>query len=78
MESLSSFYFFFFFFFEAQSCLKQFRSEDKDVLNAALTGAIAMHLDDELDYLIPRMKGLPGINFQTDWKMIIIQIGSKH
>ena len=57
--------------------MDQFRNEEKDVLNGALSGGIAMNLKDELDYLIPRMKELPGINFETDWKMITIQIGSK-
>ena len=58
--------------------MDQFRNEEKDVLNGALSGGIAMNLKDELDYLIPRMKELPGINFETDWKMITIQIGSKY
>ncbi|KAI9255158.1 hypothetical protein BDA99DRAFT_562429 [Phascolomyces articulosus] len=57
-------------------CLDMFRNPKVDVLNAALSGAIAMNLDDELDYLIPRMKELPNVNFETDWKMITIQIGS--
>ncbi|KAI9496150.1 hypothetical protein BDB00DRAFT_738428, partial [Zychaea mexicana] len=57
-------------------CLDAFRFKNKDMLNAALSGAIAMNLEDELDYLIPRMKELPDINYETDWKMITIQIGS--
>ncbi|KAI7848208.1 hypothetical protein BDC45DRAFT_450680 [Circinella umbellata] len=60
----------------ADLCLDQFRYKNKDVLNGALSGGIAMNLKDELDYLILRMKELPGINFETDWKMITIQIGS--
>ncbi|KAI9272885.1 hypothetical protein BDA99DRAFT_432643 [Phascolomyces articulosus] len=47
-----------------------------DVLNAALSGAIAMNLDEELNYLIPRMKELPNVDFENDWKLITIQIGS--
>ncbi|KAI9494814.1 hypothetical protein BDB00DRAFT_741753, partial [Zychaea mexicana] len=47
-----------------------------DILNAAISGAIAKTLNAELDYLISRMKELPNVNFQTDWKMITIQIGS--
>lgn len=70
---------------------------EKDVLNAALSAAIAMNLDDELDYLIKSkikyniccsghaltsksfagMKSMPSIDFENDWKMIGIQIGSK-
>ncbi|KAG2222309.1 hypothetical protein INT45_001572 [Circinella minor] len=57
-------------------CLDAFRNQKKDVLNAALSGGLAMNLKDELDYLIPRMKKLPNINFETDWKLITIQIGS--
>ena len=55
-----------------------FRNKKKDVLNAALSGGLAMNLEDELDYLIPRMKELPNVNFETDWKLITIQIGSKY
>ncbi|GAA5805545.1 hypothetical protein HPULCUR_011064 [Helicostylum pulchrum] len=47
-----------------------------DVLNGALSGAIAMNLDGELDYLISTMKSTKHINFENDWKMINIQIGS--
>ncbi|KAI9263353.1 hypothetical protein BDA99DRAFT_438410 [Phascolomyces articulosus] len=57
-------------------CLDMFRNSEKDVLNAALSGGLAMNLDDELDYLIPRMKEIPDVNFETDWKLITIQIGS--
>ncbi|KAI9263352.1 hypothetical protein BDA99DRAFT_438457 [Phascolomyces articulosus] len=60
----------------AKLCLDMFRHADLDVLNGALSGGIAMNLKDELDYLIPRMKELPNVNFETDWKMITIQIGS--
>ena len=54
-----------------------FRNKKSDVLNSALSGGLAMNLDDELDYLIPRMKEIEDINFESDWKMITIQIGSK-
>ncbi|KAG0180675.1 hypothetical protein DFQ29_000187 [Apophysomyces sp. BC1021] len=65
---------------------------DKDVLNGAQTGALAKNLDHELDYLIPRMfmslsnglilkntpgmKGIKDIDFENDWKLFTIQIGS--
>ncbi|KAI9476469.1 MAG: hypothetical protein EXX96DRAFT_596522 [Benjaminiella poitrasii] len=48
----------------------------KDQLNAALSGAIAMNLDHELSYLITQLRTMDGIDFQNDWKMINIQIGS--
>ncbi|KAI8142664.1 hypothetical protein BJV82DRAFT_613796 [Fennellomyces sp. T-0311] len=57
-------------------CGNTFRNRRVDVLNAALSGGTALTLDDELDYLIPRMKEIPDVNFETDWKMITIQIGS--
>ncbi|CDS07588.1 hypothetical protein LRAMOSA01537 [Lichtheimia ramosa] len=57
-------------------CLDFIRYPNKDVLNAALSGAIAMNLDNELDYLIRRMKAMKNVNFSNDWKMITIQIGS--
>ncbi|KAI8139076.1 hypothetical protein BJV82DRAFT_522349 [Fennellomyces sp. T-0311] len=60
----------------AALCLDMFRNPESDVLNSALSGGIAMNLDDMLDYLIPRMKEMPEINYETDWKMITIQIGS--
>ncbi|KAI8064141.1 hypothetical protein BDF21DRAFT_455305 [Thamnidium elegans] len=47
-----------------------------DVLNGALSGAIAMNLDGELDYLISTMKSIKHIDFEDDWKMINIQVGS--
>ncbi|KAI7871362.1 SGNH hydrolase-type esterase domain-containing protein [Mucor mucedo] len=47
-----------------------------DGLNAALTGATSMHLGYELDYLIESMQNIQGIDFENDWKMINIQIGS--
>ncbi|CEP16713.1 hypothetical protein [Parasitella parasitica] len=51
-------------------------SPKADQLNAAQSGAIAMNLDHELDYLIPQMMLMEGIDFENDWKMINLQIGS--
>ncbi|KAI8147359.1 hypothetical protein BJV82DRAFT_595202 [Fennellomyces sp. T-0311] len=48
----------------------------RDRLNAALSGSMAMNLDRQLDYLITRMKATIGLNFQSDWKLINLQIGS--
>ncbi|KAG2233944.1 hypothetical protein INT48_009757 [Thamnidium elegans] len=48
----------------------------KDVLNAAQSGGLAMNLNSELDYLLPTMRLMPGINYNNDWKLINIQIGS--
>ncbi|KAI9259803.1 SGNH hydrolase-type esterase domain-containing protein [Helicostylum pulchrum] len=49
----------------------------KDNLNAGQSGAIAMNLNYELDYLIPRMKSyIFSTSYKNDWKMITIQIGS--
>lgn len=36
-----------------------------------------MNLDHELDYLLPAIKNLPGIDYQNDWKLINMQIGSE-
>ncbi|KAL9539613.1 hypothetical protein MBANPS3_010164 [Mucor bainieri] len=48
-----------------------------DRLNAAQSNAVAMNLDYELDYLIPRMKSYAfSTDYENDWKMITIQIGS--
>ncbi|KAL0093945.1 hypothetical protein F4703DRAFT_1903277 [Phycomyces blakesleeanus] len=47
-----------------------------DVLNAAQSGAMAPNLDDQVDYLLPAIKNLPGVNYTHDWKLINIQIGS--
>ncbi|KAL0073862.1 hypothetical protein J3Q64DRAFT_1727054 [Phycomyces blakesleeanus] len=47
-----------------------------DNLNGARSGAVAKSLDPELDYVIPRMKNYPGVDFENDWKLITIQIGS--
>ncbi|KAG1176305.1 hypothetical protein G6F70_005555 [Rhizopus microsporus] len=49
-----------------------------DNLNGAQSGAIAMNLDYELDYLIPRMKSYfkKDEDFKKAWKFITIQIGS--
>ncbi|ORZ01349.1 hypothetical protein BCR43DRAFT_502914 [Syncephalastrum racemosum] len=49
---------------------------EQDVLNAALSGALAMNLDDEIDYLVKEMKSLRSVRYETDWKLITIQIGS--
>ncbi|KAI7897006.1 uncharacterized protein EV154DRAFT_475801 [Mucor mucedo] len=49
----------------------------RDSLNAAQSGAVAMNLDYELEYLIPRMKlELTPESYENDWKMINLQIGS--
>ncbi|KAI8971232.1 hypothetical protein BDB01DRAFT_811815 [Pilobolus umbonatus] len=49
----------------------------KDNLNAAQTGSLAMNLQHQLDYLIPRMKSyFFRVNYNNDWKLINIQIGS--
>ncbi|KAI9322813.1 hypothetical protein BX666DRAFT_2148143 [Dichotomocladium elegans] len=53
-----------------------FRTPGEDVLNAAMTGATAVNLDSELDYLIPQLKEVKGLDYQNDWKLITIQIGS--
>ncbi|KAF7727757.1 hypothetical protein EC973_007216 [Apophysomyces ossiformis] len=50
---------------------------NEDVLDGAQTGAMAKNLDHELDYLIPRMKEIKEIDFDNDWKLFTIQIGSK-
>ncbi|CAO3679287.1 hypothetical protein G6F70_005299 [Rhizopus microsporus] len=49
---------------------------EKDRLNAALSGSLSINLQHQLDYLIPEMHNIAGIDFQNDWKMINIQIGS--
>ncbi|KAI8875872.1 hypothetical protein K501DRAFT_201698 [Backusella circina FSU 941] len=49
----------------------------RDNLNGAQSGAVAMNLNFELDYLIPRMKSyILSTSYKNDWKMITIQIGS--
>ncbi|KAI8092277.1 uncharacterized protein B0P05DRAFT_462375 [Gilbertella persicaria] len=48
----------------------------KDVLNAAQSASMAPNLDHQLDYLIAAMKLLPGIDYNKDWKLINMQIGS--
>ncbi|KAG0929766.1 hypothetical protein G6F57_012005 [Rhizopus arrhizus] len=50
----------------------------RDNFNAAQSGGMAMNLDYELDYLIPRIKAhfLLSGGYSTAWKMITIQIGS--
>ncbi|ORZ00312.1 hypothetical protein BCR43DRAFT_433121 [Syncephalastrum racemosum] len=63
-------------FCQSDICLDFFRFPKKDVLNSALSGAIAQNLDAEIDFLIHQMKSLPGVDYQNDWKMISIQIGS--
>lgn len=60
---------------DADGCMGTYSPED-DQLNAARSGATAMNLNHELDYLIPEMMSMEGIDFQNDWKMINIQIGS--
>lgn len=46
-------------------------------MNGAQSGALAMNLDYELDYLIPRMQTYSlSENYLTDWKFITLQIGS--
>ncbi|KAI9352319.1 hypothetical protein BD770DRAFT_368275 [Pilaira anomala] len=48
----------------------------RDVLNAAQSAGLAMNLDNMLDYLLPAMKFVPGVDYNKDWKMINLQIGS--
>ncbi|KAI7861436.1 hypothetical protein BDF14DRAFT_1869766 [Spinellus fusiger] len=55
--------------------IKNYRPQ-VDHLNAAISGAIAKDLQSQLDYLIPEMKQFPGVEFENDWKLINIQIGS--
>ncbi|KAI9262382.1 hypothetical protein BDA99DRAFT_572299 [Phascolomyces articulosus] len=55
-------------------CPESFYRPQIDRLNAARSSAIAANLDQELEYLIPQMKKTPG--FQTDWKLITINIGN--
>ncbi|KAI7882801.1 uncharacterized protein EV154DRAFT_545536 [Mucor mucedo] len=52
--------------------------EDKDYLNAAQTGAMAMNLNHELNYLLPNLKDptVVGTSAEHDWKMISIAVGS--
>ncbi|KAI9362796.1 hypothetical protein BD770DRAFT_407870 [Pilaira anomala] len=47
-----------------------------DRFNAALSGGTAQTLERQLDYLIPTMKNSKIIDFDKDWKIINIQIGS--
>ncbi|KAL0083939.1 hypothetical protein F4703DRAFT_1605132 [Phycomyces blakesleeanus] len=49
---------------------------DVDRLNGAKSGAIAKRIKDELDYVIPYMKEYPGVDFENDWKLIILHIGN--
>ncbi|KAI9322817.1 hypothetical protein BX666DRAFT_661392 [Dichotomocladium elegans] len=46
-----------------------------DQLNAALSGAMAVNLDLELDYLILSLRRMHGLDFENDWKMITLNIG---
>ncbi|KAG0175632.1 hypothetical protein DFQ28_006604 [Apophysomyces sp. BC1034] len=48
----------------------------KDRLNAAQTGAMAIDLEHELNYLLPALRTYPGINYKSDWKLINLQVGS--
>ncbi|KAI7871370.1 uncharacterized protein EV154DRAFT_431606 [Mucor mucedo] len=57
----------------AESCNDQ---PNQDMLNAAQSGAVAKNLDHEVNYLLERIRSIEGIDFQNDWKMINIQIGS--
>ncbi|KAI8969715.1 hypothetical protein BDB01DRAFT_855575 [Pilobolus umbonatus] len=47
-----------------------------DKLNAARSGGMAMNLNSELTYMINSMKFMPFVNYNNDWKMINVQIGS--
>ncbi|KAI9247313.1 hypothetical protein BY458DRAFT_560401 [Sporodiniella umbellata] len=51
---------------------------DKDNLNVALSGALALNLDFEIDYLISRLNNLYSISgrYHSDWKMINFLIGA--
>ncbi|KAI8047025.1 uncharacterized protein B0P05DRAFT_567136 [Gilbertella persicaria] len=59
----------------ANNCSVSYTAQD-DQLNAALSGAIAKNLDRQLDYMIQEMKVITELDFDNDWKMINIQIGS--
>ncbi|ORZ13271.1 hypothetical protein BCR42DRAFT_330935 [Absidia repens] len=58
------------------SCSQSQYRPDKDVLNGALSGAMAFNLEVELGYVLSRMKSISGVDVENDWKMITLQIGS--
>ncbi|PHZ18005.1 uncharacterized protein RHIMIDRAFT_233424 [Rhizopus microsporus ATCC 52813] len=57
-------------------CPKWQYHPEKDRFNAAQSAAMSFDLGMELDYLIPAMRKTLGLDFENDWKMITIQIGS--
>ncbi|KAG2222312.1 hypothetical protein INT45_001575 [Circinella minor] len=56
-------------------CSPTFTYKTNDKLNGAVSGSIAKSLDNQLDYIIPKIKSLAS-DFDNDWKLINIQIGS--
>ncbi|KAI9279302.1 hypothetical protein BY458DRAFT_431822 [Sporodiniella umbellata] len=62
-------------FCSVNSCPGKYIPE-KDQLSAALSGSLSVNLQHQLNYLIPEMQAIQGVDMQNDWKMINIQIGS--
>ncbi|KAI8344745.1 hypothetical protein BC941DRAFT_497949, partial [Chlamydoabsidia padenii] len=58
------------------SCSQTQYRPELDMLNGALSGAMAFNLQVELGYALSRMKKISGIDIQNDWKLITLQIGS--
>ncbi|KAJ3287258.1 hypothetical protein HK104_008701 [Borealophlyctis nickersoniae] len=57
-------------------CLPFQYHPEEDNLNAAQTGAMVFNLIHELDYLISQMKATPGVDFDNDFKLLTLFIGS--
>eukprot|EP01083_Nonionella_stella_P277779 944514_1 len=53
-------------------------SEHDDALNVGKLGDKVEDLKDQADELIQRMKAIPEVNMQTDWKLITIFIGANN
>ncbi|KAI8147358.1 hypothetical protein BJV82DRAFT_575349 [Fennellomyces sp. T-0311] len=56
-------------------CSPTFTYRTNDRLNAAVSGSTAKYLDSQLTYIISKMKSLAD-DYENDWKLINIQIGS--
>uniref|UniRef100_A0A7S3CZ62 Uncharacterized protein n=1 Tax=Palpitomonas bilix TaxID=652834 RepID=A0A7S3CZ62_9EUKA len=53
-----------------------YHNPDVDQLDAAQSGALTPQLDGQVDYLIKQLHATDGVDFDNDWKILTIFIGT--
>ncbi|KAF7726750.1 hypothetical protein EC973_008438 [Apophysomyces ossiformis] len=61
---------------EGSACMPRQYNPVFDRLNAAQSGSMMQNLAHQIDYVLEGLKNYPGVNYEEDWKLINVLIGT--